>query len=161
MSHLKILVCSLLLAVTLSATSANADHRWPGSQNSGCVRSNGYPAMSGGYRQLVQPYGYSGSRNYGVRAPQMNYGFGSDGYNRPSEYNNQYLPNRSYDRGLRPQYRGYGYDSSDRSSDMVYDSVHGDYHPSWRANSRQPLDFYRSGSEYSYDGRGFHENSGW
>ena len=157
MSYLRILVCPLLVAVTtLTATTANADHQSLGGQNAGCGRSNRYPAMSGGYRQPVQPYG-SGSRTYRVRQPQMNYGFGSEGYNRPSEYNSQYLPNRGYDRGVRPQYGGYG----SNSSEMGYDRVHGDNHPLPRANSRQTLDFYRSGSEYSYDGRGFNENSGW
>ena len=162
MSHLKILVCSLLFAVTtLTATSVNAQSGWPGSQPSGCARSNGYPAITGGYRQPGQSYGYSGSVNFGVRQPQVNYGFGSHGYNGQSGYSNQYMPNRGYDRGVSQQYRAYGYNNSVRNAEMEYDSIHGDYHPVSRGSLRQPLDSYRSGSQSSFDPRGFNSNSGW
>ncbi len=162
MSHLKILVCSLLVGVTtLAATSANAQNRWPGSLSTGCGRTSGYPAMSGGYRQPVQSYDFSGSANYGARQPQMNYGFGSQGYDGPSGCNNQYVPNRGYDRGVSQRYGAYGYNNSARNSEMEYGSIHGDYYPVSRGTLRQPMDYYRSDSQSPYNSHGFNSGAGW
>lgn len=178
MSHLKILVCTLLLAVTsATASSSRADHRLSATQGYGCGRTDGNPTPYGEYGQLGQSYRLPNRMNYDAYQSPLDHRHGV-----PQGFNSRY-ETRGYsgDSGFRTQYgsgRGFdqGYDRRDtlersfyesgnrdihRNVDSIYDSVHGDYHAVPRGASRHSVDPYRSGAPSSYYGRGFIVNSGW
>ncbi len=164
MSNLKILVCTLLFAVTSwTASSAVADHGWPSNQNSSCGRSGGYSNNSNpGYRPLASSNGYSNNNGYGVRSTPQNYGYNTYGVSGHAGHGNgNYLPNRSFDPRLganSPAYQNAG-----RTGNLVYDSVHGDYHTVPGSVSQQYQGNFSGGARNQYQNNSpwFGGNSGW
>lgn len=181
MSHLKILVCTLLVAVSVFSTaSVNADHQYSGSQAASCARAGAYPSTSGAYGMGMSRQSYAPQLNYSSYPTQRSMGYDvpqrfsddhtSMGYNRTSNFRDLHTRSRNtagFDRadsGTAWGRESYGYRNmnSNRGSGTVYDSVHGDYHvvPNG-GNTRQVVDPYRSGSHDSHNGRAVNLNFGW
>ena len=185
MSDLKTLMCVILL--TLSVSSASADHRSPGSQGPGC-HSGGYSQMSGGYgvnHQGYAPQGYYASQgnyrpqgNYGGALSQWNGGYSgaqrfngdhySLGYNGASTYQDQYRRqySQAYDMSDRRtawgrDSYGYGGQNLSRGASGFYDSVHGDHHANSLSGPRQGSEHSRTGSRGQYHMQGANLNFGW
>lgn len=160
----RILVCTLLLAVALgTASTAVADHGWPSNQSSSCGRSGGYSNNSNlGYRPLASSNGYLNNYGYGVRSTPQHYNHNSQGVSGRAGFGNgnydQYQTNNR-----RPGNNSYGYQNSGRDGNMVYDSVHGDYHA---VPGSVPQPYQRnvpggSRNQYQNDSPWFGGNSGW
>ena len=159
MSLLKILVCSILLAAAVSASAnVNADHPYSGTQAAGCGRAGGYRSGAGTYGMTRPAYapqlnsgGYQSRWNsdYGA-AQRFNDGHYSAGYNGTSNFRDQYS---------RPQ--NIGYNSNDRGTETVYDSIHGDYHSVPVRRNRLPHDGYQTSSPNNYNGHRANLNHGW
>ncbi len=160
----RILVCTLLLAVaSWTASTAVADHGWPLNQSSSCGRSGGYSSNSNlGYRPLPSSNGYSNNYGYGVRSAPQNYGYNGQGVGGHARFGNgNYMPNQSYN--TRTENNSYGYRNSGRIGNMVYDSVHGDYHAVPGSVPQPYQGNVPSGSrnQYQNDSPWFGGNSGW
>jgi len=177
MSHLKILVCSILLAAAVSASAhVNADHPYSGTQAAGCGRAGGYRSGAGTYGMTRPAYapqlnsgGYQSQWNTGYGAAQrFNDGHYSAGYNGTSNFREQYSRPQNFgyngnDRGTvwgRDSY-GYGTSNLNRGPETVYDSVHGDYHSAPSQGNRQRYDAYQTGSANQYNGHRANLNYGW
>ena len=164
MSTSRILVCTLLLAVaSWTASTAVADHGWPSNQSSSCGRSGGYSSNSNfGYRPSGSSNGFSNNYGYGVRSTPQDYGYNSHGVSGRAGFGNgNYDQYQTY--GRRPGNNSYGYQNSGRNGNMVYDSVHGDYHTVPGSVSRPYQGNVPGGSrnQYQNDSPWFGGNSGW
>ena len=185
MSDLKTLMCVVLL--TLSASSASADHRSPGRQGQGC-QSGGYSQMSEGYGVNHQGYGpqgyyapqgnYRPQGNYGGALSQWNGGYlapqrfngdhYSSGYNGASTYQNQDRRQHNYGYDMNDRRTAWGRDSSgygshnlSRGAAGFHDGVDDDYHSHSGSGPQRGSDHYRTGSQSQYRMQGANLNFGW
>lgn len=179
MSDLKTLICVTFLTLTVS--SASADHRSPGSQGPSC-NSGGYSQVSGSYgvnRLGYAPQSSYGSQgNYGGALSQWNGGYGApqrfngehypSGYNGASNYQDQYRRQYSYGYDMNDRRTAWGRDSSgygsqnrSRGASGVYDSLHSDYHTNSASGPQRGHDHYRTGSQGQYRIQGASLNFGW
>ncbi len=177
MSHLKILVCTFLLAAAVSASATvNADHRYSGTQSAGCGRNNGYGSGTGSYGLNVPVYAPHSSSN--AYQSQWNTGYGANQRFNNGHYSPGYSGNTHIrDQYSRPQIAGYyrndresawgrdsysyGTSNLNPGTNTVYDSVHGDYHAAPVRRNRPTYDSFQGVSPYPHSGHGANLNIGW